>query len=438
MVTNVNKSYVIRFGAKFTFVLALLFFIPLFHGFRPFNSTKKIALLENRNVKKLIIKKLIESENTEFMDRNFEKFREQNNLKGLAVAIVKDQRLIFAKGYGYADIQAKIETSPENLFRIASVSKLVTAIAVMKLVESGKITLDSKVFGKYGILNDEKYSNFKDKRLKDITIRNLLNHSGGWTQRYGDLAFLPKVVSEQTGDPLPVNIGSYLKFVTSRRLHFEPGSTSAYSNLGYMILGEVVSVVAKTSYEKYVKEHVLKPAHIFDMQLGGSFENEKLLEEVRYYQPEDAQPVEAYDGTGRMVPKVYGSTNMSVLGSAGGWIASPVDLMKLVVAIDGHPGVKDILTAASIAEMTRVDQKGLDPLGWRSTNENGEWWRTGTLPGSSALLKREPNGISWVMLTNTSNYKGPQLAIDMDRVMSRILKKFNQWPDYDLFEFYPR
>jgi CubicO group peptidase (beta-lactamase class C family) len=372
------------------------------------------------------------------MDKSFEKFREQNHLKGLAVAIVKDQRLLFAKGYGYAEVHNKTEVSPEQLFRIASVSKLVTAVAVMKLVESGKISLESKVFGKYGILNDEKYTKIKDKRLNDITIRNLLNHSGGWTQRYGDLAFLPKVVSEQTGDPLPVTIESYLKFVTSRRLHFEPGSTSAYSNLGYMILGEVISVVAKTSYEKFVKEHVLKPAKIFDMQLGGSFENEKLLEEVRYYQPEDAQPAEAYDGSGRMVPKVYGTTNMAVLGSAGGWIASPVDLMKLMVVIDGYPGIKDILSPKSIAEMTSVDQKGLDPLGWRSTNENGEWWRTGTLPGSSALMKREPNGISWVMVTNTSNYKGPQLAIDMDRVMSHVLKKISKWPDYDLFEFFPK
>ncbi|MEI6274659.1 MAG: serine hydrolase domain-containing protein [Prolixibacteraceae bacterium] len=372
------------------------------------------------------------------MDKSFERFREQNLLKGLAVAIVKDEQLVFAKGYGYADVETKIQASPEQLFRIASVSKLVTAIAIMKLVESGKIKLDSKVFGKYGILNNEKYLPLKDNRLENITVRNLLNHSGGWTQKYGDIAFLPKIVSEQTGDPLPLNIGSYLKFVTSKRLHFEPGSSSAYSNLGYMILGEVIATVTKTSYEKFVKENVLKPAHIFDMQLGGSFEDEKQLLEVRYYQPEDAELAEAYDGSGRMVPKIYGSTNMNLLGSAGGWISSPVDLMKLLVVIDGDDRVKDILSRQSIVEMTHVDEHGLDPLGWRSTNENGEWWRTGTLPGSSALMKRDPSGISWVMITNTSNYKGPHLAIEMDRVMSGTLRKINKWPDYNLFDFFPR
>ena len=422
----------------FTFVTLIFLLIPAFYGFHPQNVRNKIALLERQRINKLIIKKIVQSENTDLLDKSFERFREQNLLKGLAVAIVKDEKLIFAKGYGYADVEAKISASPEQLFRIASVSKLITSIAIMKLVENGKIRLDSKVFGKYGILKDEKLGKIKDNRLENITVRNLLNHSGGWTQRYGDIAFLPKIVSEQTGDPMPLNINSYLKFVTAKRLHFEPGSLSAYSNLGYMILGEVVARVSKTSYEKFVKENVLKPAHIFDMQLGGSFENEKLLEEVRYYQPEDAQPVEAYDGSGRMVPKVYGSTNMALLGSAGGWIASPVDLMKLLVVIDGDSRTKDILSAKSIAEMTHVDEKGLDPLGWRSTNEHGEWWRTGTLPGSSALIKREPNGISWVMITNTSNYKGPHLAIEMDRIMSATLRKINKWPDYNLFDFFPK
>jgi CubicO group peptidase (beta-lactamase class C family) len=423
---------------KFTFVTFLLLLLPAFFDSHPLIVRNKQAFLENPRITSLIIKKIVASENTDLLDKSFERFRQQNLLKGLAVAIVKDERLIFAKGYGYADAEAKIPAAPEQLFRIASVSKLVTAIAIMKLVESGKITLESKVFGKHGILNKEKQLQIKDKRLENITVRNLLNHSGGWTQRYGDIAFLPKIISGQTGDPMPLDISIYIKFVSTRRLHFEPGSLSAYSNLGYMILGEVIATVSRTSYEKYVRENVLKPAKIYDMQLGGSFESEKQLNEVRYYQPEDAEPVEAYDGSGRMVPKVYGSTNMALLGSAGGWIASPIDLMKLLVVVDGDPGIKDILSAESIAEMTHVDEKGLDPLGWRSTNKNGEWWRTGTLPGSSALLKREPNGISWVMITNTSNYKGPHLAIEMDRAMSATLRKISKWPEYNLFDFFPR
>ena len=200
-------------------------------------------------------------------------------------------------------------------------------------------------------------------------------------------------------------------------------------------MGKVISKVAGTGYESFVKSEVLAPAGIIDMQLGNSFFEQALPNEVRYYQPEDGQPIESFDGSGRMVPKTYGGNDIHLLGSAGGWLASVIDLMKLIVVIDNNSNVKDILSSESINEMTQVDAKGLDPLGWRTTNENGEWWRTGTLPGTSALVKRQSDGISWVILSNTSNSRGPKLAIDMDRIMSHILLKVDQWPNYDLFSF---
>ncbi|MCX6239470.1 MAG: serine hydrolase [Bacteroidia bacterium] len=377
---------------------------------------------------------LIPFEQGTFSNKN-SKFRVQNGLKGVTVAIVKDEKLVFAKGYGFANEETQIQVTPNHLFRIASVSKLITAVAIMKLVENSKISLDSKVFGKYGILNDDQFLHIKDHRLEKITVRHLLNHSGGWSQHYGDLAFLPKAVAKGVGESLPVNIDSYIKFVTTHKVHFEPGSNSVYSNLGYVILGKVIAKIAGTDYETFVKKEVLEPAGIVDMQLGRSFFEEALPNEVRYYQPEDGQPIEAYDGSGRMVPKTYGGNDIHLLSSAGGWLSSVIDLMKLVVVIDNEPAVKDILSSESIHEMTLVDPNGLDPLGWRATNERGEWWRTGTLPGTSALVKRQPDGFSWVILSNTSNYKGPRLAIEMDRIMSHILLKVDHWPNYDLFSF---
>ena len=415
-------------------ILTLIFLLfPVKNG----GLTGKNSFLTDRNsvFNQLIINNLIADTNNEFIDSSIEKFRERNGLKGVAVAIVKNGRLVFTKGYGFANVLAQIPVTPNHLFRIASVSKLVTAVAVMKLVENSKISLDSKVFGKYGILNDPEFLQIKDPRLEKITVRNLLNHSGGWTQNYGDLAFLPLAVAKYLAEPLPVNIDSYIRFVVSHRVHFEPGSYSAYSNLGYMILGKVISKVTGQSYESYVQQEVLKPAGITDMQLGNSYEAEALPTEAHYYQPEDAQPIESFDGSGQMASKIYGANDIHLLGSAGGWIASVIDLMKLVNVIDNNPEVADILSPESIREMTTVDPNGLDPLGWRGTNSNGEWWRTGTLPGSSALIKRQPDGISWVILSNTSTYKGPKLAIEMDRVMSRILMKADRWPDFDLFPY---
>jgi len=417
----------------FTFLFVFFESIPLKQGAYP--KENKLLLVQQESINRLVLNKLMEAKDAVVIDAFMEKFLQQNQLKGASLAIVKDEKLVFAKGYGFANVDAKIQVTPNNLFRLASVSKLITAVGIMKLVENSKISLESKVFGKDGILNDEQFLHIKDRRLEKITVRNLLNHSGGWTQHYGDLAFLPKAVAKGTGESLPVNIDSYIKFVTTHKVHFEPGTHSTYSNLGYLILGKVIAKVSGTDYESFVKKEVLEPAGIVDMQLGGSFIEQAIPNEVRYYQPEDGKPIESYDGSGRMVPKTYGGNDIHLLGSAGGWLATATDLMKLVVVIDNDPRVKDILSPESIREMTHVDPKGLDPLGWRATNETGEWWRTGTLPGTSALVKRQSNGISWVILSNTSNYKGPRLAVEMDRLMSHVLLKINQWPNYDLFAF---
>jgi CubicO group peptidase (beta-lactamase class C family) len=419
----------------FASLSAIFLLLPSKHG--DISSKNTLLSVQKESINRLVFNKLIEDQNAEIIDGFMEKFRIQNGLKGVTVAIVKDEKMIFTKGYGFANEEAQIQATPNQLFRIASVSKLITAVAVMKLVENSKISLESKVFGKDGILNDEQFLHIKDRRLEKITVRNLLNHSGGWTQHYGDLAFLPKAVAKGVGESLPVNINSYIKFVTTHKVHFEPGSNSVYSNLGYVILGKVISTVSGMDYEAFVKKEVLEPAGIVDMQLGKSFFEEALPNEVKYYQPNDGQPIESYDGSGRMVSKIYGGNDIHLLSSAGGWLSSATDLMKLIVVIDNEPGVKDILTPESIREMTHVDLKGLDPLGWRATNESGEWWRTGTLPGTSALVKRQSNGYSWVILSNTSNYKGPHLAIEMDRVMSHILLKVVHWPNYDLFSFLP-
>ena len=92
------------------------------------------------------------------------------------MAIVKDGKLVFAHGYGYSDIEAKTPVNPGNLFRIASVSKLITAVAIMKLVEKRIVSLDSKVFGPNAILKDSIFNKVVDKRLYKITIRHFIRY----------------------------------------------------------------------------------------------------------------------------------------------------------------------------------------------------------------------------------------------------------------------
>ena len=131
------------------------------------------------------------------IDHNVERFLRRNNLAGASLSIAKDGKVVFAKGYGFADKERSISVQPYNLFRIASVSKLVTAVAIMKLVEFDSLSLESKVFGINGILNDSSYLSYKDKKVEQITVRQLLNHSAGWTNRWGDPMFMPNVISSR-------------------------------------------------------------------------------------------------------------------------------------------------------------------------------------------------------------------------------------------------
>lgn len=139
---------------------------------------------------------------------------------GISVAISKGGRLVFAKGFGYSNIADSIEMQPYNVMRVASVSKLITAVAVMRLVDSGKLLLDQKVFGPTGILNDNVYLAMKDKRMVNVSVRNLLDHSGGWTTRYGDPMFMPYTIADGMGRDLPVSMEDIIRYMQGKSMHF--------------------------------------------------------------------------------------------------------------------------------------------------------------------------------------------------------------------------
>ena len=179
------------------------------------------------------------------------------SIAGASVAIAKDGKLIFARGFGYADTATKTLTQPYSQFRIASISKLVTAVGIMKLQEEGKLSLNDKVFGPDGILNDPYFSEPKDKRVYGITVAQLLSHEAGWTQRYGDQMFMSILVAEKMGVKPPADTKTIVRFALNKRLHYTPGTGRAYSNLGYSILGLIIEKVSGMSYEEYCRKTIM-------------------------------------------------------------------------------------------------------------------------------------------------------------------------------------
>jgi CubicO group peptidase (beta-lactamase class C family) len=373
---------------------------------------------------------------SKFIEKQANEFLRQWNLAGMTMSVVKDGKLVYAHGFGYSDVEAKQSVTPGQLFRIASVSKLITAVAIMKLVEHKLISLDSKVFGPNAIIKDPIFNSVKDPRLYKITVRHLLAHAGGWSLHYGDMAFNSLLVLELNGEKGVATMDSYCRFIASRKLHFEPGTRSSYSNMGYMFLRKVIESVTGETYEKYVTNEILKPIGITDMHIGRSFLSERRFNEVKYYQSDDNELVSCFDGTGRMVPKPYGGNPIELLGPAGGWISSSVELAKLMVMVDGFKNVPDMLPNNLISQM--VENKFFrGPLGWKVVKENGDWIRTGSMAGTSALVKRQSNGFSWVVILNSSSWKGPKLPAYINYMMGKIEKTIKIWPKQDLFKYKP-
>jgi len=367
-------------------------------------------------------------------EKTIRAFMRKWSITGASVAVSKDGKLIYARGFGYSDTTSWEEIQPYHKFRIASISKLVTAVAVMKLAEDGKLNLNDRVFGPDAILNDPYFSNPRDKRAYGITVAHLLSHKGGWTQRWGDHMFMPLVVADQMGMKPPVDTRTIVRFALDKRLHYTPGKGRAYSNLGYSILGLVIEEVSGMPYEEYCRNAVLEPLGIYDMVLARNLHSLKAPYEVTYYAPSDVVPKPSIYGTGELVNPVYGGNDIEALGGAGAWLATAPDLLRLLLAVDGFETKEDILTRESIEIMTDI-QNGLAPIGWKATISNGTWWRTGSFPGSAAMMKRQPDGTAWVVLFNSSAWNGPEIHSYVNTLMYRVISRLKITGQYDLFDY---
>ncbi|MDE7346883.1 MAG: beta-lactamase family protein [Muribaculaceae bacterium] len=369
------------------------------------------------------------------MDREIERFIGRWNIKGLSLAVTRNDSLLYAKGYGMADVEEGRRMTPQNIMRLASASKLVTAIAIMRLVEDGKLTLGSKVFGLDGILNDTIYTNaIKDRRLFDITVDHLLQHKGGFGLGAGDPMFNTKDIIAARHLPGPPTNEELTEIVLGRKIAFTPGQGFRYSNFGYMLLSLIIERVTGKEYWDYVTEEVLHPAGCYQFRPATNYYADRNENEVHYYGP-DNDPVEEYNGSGRMVERVYGGSNVNGLVGAGGWCASASNLARLVAATDKYPHVGNIISNASIDSLTAYAKDDKVSRGWSEIDEHGKWRRTGTLSSTHTLIERFPNGECWVMITNSGVWTGHNFSRDMTKLISNLRSRYNNsFPRRDLWE----
>jgi CubicO group peptidase (beta-lactamase class C family) len=163
----------------------------------------------------------------------------RRHIPGLALLVIRDGKIVRAQGYGFANLEHQVPVRPETIFQSGSMGKQFTATAVMMLVEEGKIGLDDSI---------TKYFPDAPPAWKPVTIRQLLSHTAG----FGDY---PKDFNLQQDR----SEGDMLKVVESQALAFTPGTSWAYSNLGYVTLGILIHRVSGQFYGHFLQERVFRP-----------------------------------------------------------------------------------------------------------------------------------------------------------------------------------
>ncbi len=360
------------------------------------------------------------------------------DIPGGQLAITYKGRLVYSRGFGIADSSTNTVVCPENIFRIASLSKQITSITIMHLYEQGRIGLNDTIFGINGILNDSIYQTVLDPWVYGITVKHLLSHQGGWDRGIsGDPMANTYSIALAMAVPPPANIKTIIKYVISKQmLDFTPGNSAVYSNLGFNILGEIIEKITNQNYETYVRDTILAPLGITDIRSGKSLLINKFPKEVHYYDDPVAPLVPSIFDSSIMVPMPYGGIDMEAKKASGGWLASAQDLCKLICAVDKFNTRPDMLSPATINTMIQPTTHYVSgnpyALGWWINTSTNVWYHSGFLSGTMTFQARRNTEINYAILLNSSYSSGQGTAIN--NLVGSVIPTILSWPAIDLFD----
>ncbi len=301
---------------------------------------------------------------------------------GLSLAVVKDGRIIYSRGFGWADRPRGIPAAPESVYHWWSITKIATAIAVFQLQEKGKLQLDDPVIQSLPFFDVE----YPSGSSKAVTIRNLLNHSSGLPDP--GLNIITWI--HHDGEP-PYNQTELVKSVLPEysKLLFEPGERSEYTNIGYMVLGAIIEKITGETYEDYIRQNILQP---LGMNQSDFLYTEAMKNEAAGSHPVnnaltplmplilDMSYVRDIDDDHIWLKRVYTHQTPST-----GLIGSVTDAALLAAAYlnGGELNGKRILSRESVEAMTHDSQikvKNEDSLdyrrqglGWRIYGKSKRW-----------------------------------------------------------------
>ncbi|NDU73922.1 serine hydrolase [Actinomadura sp. DSM 109109] len=372
-------------------------------------------------------------------DTAVKQLMQARNIPCGSLAVMRKGKLVLARGYTWSDDTA-LQVQPTSLFRLASLSKAVTATAVTRLVQDGRLSLSARVTDLLTLTPPSGQS--LDPRLAQVTVRRLLQHLGGWDRDIsGDPTYRDRTTAQLLGVPLPITREHMVRYGAGLRLDHDPGTTFAYSNYGYLLLGQIVSAASGMSYEAYVQQKVLSPMGITRMRPGKSLAADRAPGEVPYFSQRTGPSV--FDAAGTTLPAPYGTFNVENRTPMGGWLASAVDYVRFTQI---HDGGTSVLNSSSIASIFAKPETGLNSggsyygFGWyvRDVTGGRNTWHSGAFDGTSTIVTRRYDGVTWALLFDQRDDPSG-LTYDYDDFSAPLHKVANamtSWPSTDLFGTY--
>ncbi len=386
------------------------------------------------------------------IDDSMLSFLKHHNVAGATLAIGKEGQLVYSQAYGYSDVEQEVPMQPDTEMRIASISKSFTSTAILLLVQDGELSLDAPVLPILKKNSRLQLESIPDKRWHDITIRQLLQHTGGFdSDASGDSMFQVSELTQSLNLRRCARQRDIIEYRVTKPLDFNPGDKYEYSNFGYCLLGRVIETISGQPYEEFVKQRFLQPCEMKRTRLGKTKWKDRGDHEARYHMQLTTRhtpfwsvlPKSARRGDPKLLEEVdapYGRWDLEVMDSHGGWVSTAPDLIRLTSSLDGEPGQllsEDILQQlVAPPKYNRGDYPGFRyGLGWmaRATTRNTKQtlagydiWHNGALAGTSALLVRRWDGLTWAVLFNTGVSKnGERLSVAIDPVLHGVLREFS-------------
>jgi len=306
------------------------------------------------------------------LDRAVLDFMDRIDCQAATVAVSRNGKLVYSRGYGWSDAHQKKPTAPEAIMRIAGLTQRITVVAVKKLIRDGKLSSGTKVFR---LLNLKPPKGVvADPRLYEITVGQLLDNQGGWDAQvtFDPFTRLREIQRSLhlSHRPHPAEV---IRYMLGQPLQFEPGRRTAPSNFGFCVLGRVIEKASGQTYEKYIQEEILRPLGVDDMKLARSL-------------PRDRDPHEVWYPVKDVV--------VELTDSYGGLVASAPSLCKYLDAYwaDGEP---------------------------REAGEELQFSYSGNFEGTTAYIRQRPDGYNVAVLFNGRRAASKQE--EDDRELERIV-----------------